>query len=70
MADFKPFLDDFGFLPHEKGLEPVRANMDSVVTSRIVSHLKTKLDSPKKSEWDYFLLSLRGVIQLYGLLYA
>jgi len=50
MADFKPFLDDFGFLPHEKGLEPVRNSMDSVVTSRIVSHLKTKLDSPKKSE--------------------
>ncbi|MDD3774316.1 MAG: HEAT repeat domain-containing protein, partial [Patescibacteria group bacterium] len=50
MADFKPFLDDFGFLPHEKGLEPTRQNMDSVVTPKIISHLKNKLDSRKKSE--------------------
>jgi hypothetical protein len=50
MADFKPFLDDFGFLPHEKGLEPTRQAMDSVVTSKIILHLKAQLDSRKKGE--------------------
>jgi HEAT repeat protein len=50
MAYFKPFLDDFGFLPHEKGLEPTRQALDSVVTSKIITHLKNQLDSRKKSD--------------------
>jgi len=48
MADFITPFEDFGFVPHEKGLEPTRRRVDTIVTSELIEDLKRRLFSSKK----------------------
>lgn len=50
MPDFVSPFDDFGFLPEEKGLEPAIKDSSGVVSPKVITSLKRRLNSHKKSE--------------------
>jgi len=50
MSNFLSPFEDFGFLPEEKGLEPKPKDLGGVISPKVITLLKQKLNSSKKSE--------------------